>query len=72
MKHLFYVAYVLFYTGAVFVAGMFVGQMMERAWAARERAARATAPNKGFPEAPAQGSAAIPMSEHKVAVSGKR
>jgi hypothetical protein len=35
MKHIFYVIYVLFYTGAVFITGLFVGQMLERSWAAR-------------------------------------
>ena len=36
MKHLFYAFYVSFYAGAMFVAGLFVGQFMERRWAARE------------------------------------
>jgi hypothetical protein len=35
MKHVFYVIYVLFYTGAVFITGLFVGQMLERTWEAR-------------------------------------
>jgi hypothetical protein len=35
MKHVFYVIYVLFYTGAVFITGLFVGQMLERSWEAR-------------------------------------
>lgn len=35
MKHVFYVIYVLFYTGAVFVTGLFIGQMLERSWEAR-------------------------------------
>jgi len=43
MKHLFYVLYVLIYTGAVFVCGMFVGQLFERSWAKREQEARAKA-----------------------------
>jgi hypothetical protein len=74
MKHVFYVVYILFYTGAVFVAGMFVGQMLERAWAARERAAKSSSPAAGgvLSETPAQPQAGIPMAEHKVAVSGKR
>jgi len=38
VKHLYYVFYVLFYAGAMFVAGLFFGQFMERRWAARERA----------------------------------
>lgn len=39
VKHVFYVIYVLFYTGAVFVTGLFVGQLLERSWAARRREA---------------------------------
>lgn len=35
MKHVFYVIYVLFYTGAVFITGLFVGQLLERSWEAR-------------------------------------
>jgi hypothetical protein len=71
MKHIFYVVYILFYTGAVFVAGMFVGQMLERAWAARERAAR-SASGGLLSEASAQSQAGISMTEHKVSVSSKR
>jgi NADH:ubiquinone oxidoreductase subunit 6 (subunit J) len=41
MKHVFYVIYVLFYTGAVFVTGLFVGQLLERSWAARRGSAQA-------------------------------
>ncbi|MFZ5861997.1 MAG: hypothetical protein ACOYXR_04005 [Nitrospirota bacterium] len=37
MKHLFYAFYVSFYAGAMFVAGLFVGQFMERRWAVKER-----------------------------------
>ncbi|MCI0527614.1 MAG: hypothetical protein L0Y56_09250 [Nitrospira sp.] len=70
MKHVFYVVYILFYTGAVFVAGMFVGQMLERAWAARERAANSSSPL--LSETSAQPQPSIPMAEHKVAVTGKR
>jgi hypothetical protein len=70
MKHIFYVVYILFYTGAVFVAGMFVGQLLERAWASREKTARST--SNRFSEAPGQSKAGIPVSEQKVAVSSKR
>jgi hypothetical protein len=70
MKHVFYVAYILFYTGAVFVAGMFVGQMLERVWAGRERTAQS--PSNGFSEVSAQSHSALPIGEQKVAVSGKR
>ena len=74
MKHVFYVVYILFYTGAVFVAGMFVGQILERAWAAREKTARSTssASDGLLSETPVQPQSGIPMTEHKVAVSGKR
>lgn len=37
MKHFFYAVYVLFYTGAVFLGGMFVGQFLERARRAARR-----------------------------------
>lgn len=43
MKHVFYVIYVLFYTGAVFVTGLFVGQLLERSWTVRRGASSATA-----------------------------
>ncbi len=43
MKHLFYAFYVSFYAGAMFVAGLFVGQLMERRWAAREETEAAEA-----------------------------
>jgi hypothetical protein len=39
VKHLFYAFYVSFYAGAMFVAGLFFGQFMERRWAAKEREA---------------------------------
>jgi hypothetical protein len=39
MRHFFYAVYVLFYTGAVFMGGMFVGQLLERARIAREQSA---------------------------------
>ena len=70
MKHIFYVIYILFYTGAVFVAGMFVGQMLERVWAARERAAQSALDRS--PGAPVESQSSIPIGEHNVVVSGKR
>jgi len=39
MKHVFYVIYVLFYTGAVFITGLFIGQLLERSWEARRGSA---------------------------------
>jgi len=44
VKHLFYAFYVSFYAGAMFVAGLFFGQFMERRWAARETADAAAGP----------------------------
>ncbi len=43
MKHLFYAFYVSFYAGAMFVAGLFAGQVMERRWAVKEREQAAAA-----------------------------
>jgi len=47
VKHLFYAFYVSFYAGAMFVAGLFFGQFMERRWANRERAEAETASKSG-------------------------
>ena len=71
MKHVFYVIYILFYTGAVFAAGMYLGQMLERIWAARERESRAasSSSNEALRVQPNTG---IPISDHEVAMSGKR
>jgi hypothetical protein len=46
MKHLFYIFYVLTYSGAVFAGGLFVGQLLARSWWRRDERARleATAP----------------------------
>lgn len=43
MKHFFYAVYVLFYTGAVFMAGIFIGQMLYRARISRRKKAEAVA-----------------------------
>ena len=40
MKHLFYLIYVLSFSGAVFVTGVFMGQFLERYWSAREQRAK--------------------------------
>jgi hypothetical protein len=62
MKHFFYAVYVLFYTGAVFMAGMFVGQFLERARAAREKESESAGdPRPG-----------MPLADRKVAVMRKR
>ncbi len=36
VKHFFYAVYVLFYTGAVFMAGIFIGQMLYRSRTSRK------------------------------------
>jgi hypothetical protein len=43
MKHFFYAVYVLFYTGAVFMAGVFIGQMLYRSRVTRQRRSGMTA-----------------------------
>ena len=43
MKHIIYLIYVLSYSGAVFISGMFMGQWLERAWSRREQRARVQA-----------------------------
>lgn len=50
MKHLFYAFYVSFYAAAMFVAGLFFGQFMERRWTARERAESAVEEPHASPE----------------------
>ena len=40
MKHLFYLIYVLSFSGAVFVTGVFMGQFLERYWSTREQKAK--------------------------------
>ena len=40
MKHVFYAIYVLAFSGAVFMTGVFVGQFLERVWSVREEKAR--------------------------------
>ena len=66
MRHFFYAVYVLFYTGAVFMAGMFVGQMIEKARVAREKASLSAAP-----ESSRGSKAVVSISHRKVSVTGK-
>ena len=66
MRHFFYAVYVLFYTGAVFMAGMFVGQMIEKARVARVKASLPVAP-----ESPRGPKAVVNISHRKVSVTGK-
>lgn len=63
MKHLFYAFYVSFYAGAMFVAGLFVGQLMERRWAAREETEAAEAARSGAADP-------LALDEAPVALSG--
>lgn len=63
MKHLFYAFYVSFYAGAMFVAGLFFGQFMERRWALKEREAAAE------PERPAAEEMRVLDREAPVALS---
>lgn len=63
MKHLFYAFYVSFYAAAMFVAGLFFGQFMERRWAARERAEAAKAAQPIVEDA-------LVLDEAPVALSG--
>jgi uncharacterized membrane protein len=61
MKHFFYAVYVLFYTGAVFLGGMFVGQFLERARRAARRKQMVSQPG-----------ASGGLRDRKVAVMRKR
>ena len=63
MKHLFYAFYVSFYAGAMFVAGLFVGQFMERRWAVSDEAEAAEA-------ARSVAAAPLALDEAPVALSG--
>jgi hypothetical protein len=66
MRHFFYAVYVFFYTGAVFMAGMFVGQMIEKARIARDRASLSAAS-----ENPRSSKAVVNISHRKASVTGK-
>ena len=66
MKHFFYAVYILFYTGAVFMAGMFIGQMIEKARIAREKALSSAAS-----ESSRGSKAVVNISHRKVSVTGK-
>jgi hypothetical protein len=66
MKHFFYAVYVLFYTGAVFLGGMFVGQFLERARKAAIRRREAAAGGVSA------GASAVGMRDRKVTVMRKR
>lgn len=66
MKHFFYAVYVLFYTGAVFMAGMFVGQMIEKARIAREKASLSA-----VSESPRGSKTVVNINHRKVSATGK-
>jgi hypothetical protein len=66
MKHFFYALYVLFYTGAVFMAGMFIGQMLERGRIARKKASLSAAS-----ESLRRSGAVVNISQRKASATGK-
>ena len=67
VKHFFYAVYVLFYTGAVFMAGIFVGQMLYRSRVSRQKRAETMAWSSH------EGSnGEVGMADPKVAVTGRR
>lgn len=67
MKHLFYAFYVSFYAGAMFVAGLFFGQFMERRWALKEREGAAKAERRDVDEVLVlDRKAPVPLSNHSI------
>ena len=66
MKHFFYAVYVLFYTGAVFLGGMFIGQFLERTRKARQKKSAA------HPEASRGLKQGAAFGDRKIAVMRKR
>lgn len=67
MKHFFYAVYVLFYTGAVFMAGIFIGQMLYRSQVSRKKRSDMTA----WPSDTGS-NGQVGIGEPKVAVTGRR
>lgn len=67
MKHFFYAVYILFYTGAVFMSGIFIGQMLYRSRVSRQKQSEMTAWPTGTGS-----NGAIKMGEPKIAATGKR
>ncbi|MBI3811616.1 MAG: hypothetical protein HY283_05355 [Nitrospirae bacterium] len=67
MKHFFYAVYVLFYTGAVFMAGIFIGQMLYRSQVSRKKRSEMAA----WPS-DAGSNGQVGIGEPKVAVTGRR
>jgi hypothetical protein len=66
MRHFFYAIYVFFYTGAVFMAGMFVGQMMEKARVSRMKTSLSAAS-----ESMRGPKTVVSISHRKVSITGK-
>ena len=66
MKHFFYAVYVLFYTGALFLAGMFVGQFLERTRMTRRKK------SESAPGADIGHNTAIGTRDRKVTMMRKR
>jgi len=67
MKHFFYAVYVLFYTGAVFMAGVFIGQMLYRSRVSRQRRSETRAWSSDT-----ESNGKVGAGEPKVAVTGRR
>lgn len=67
MKHFFYAVYVLFYTGAVFMAGVFIGQMLYRSRISRQKRSGVTAWGTD-----SGSNGQVGIHEPKVAATGRR
>lgn len=67
MKHFFYAVYVLFYTGAVFMAGIFIGQMLYRA-----RITRRKKTEEKTWAAPRATNGEVGLGEPNMAMTGRR
>jgi hypothetical protein len=53
MKHVLYAIYVLSFSGAVFMTGVFIGQFLERFWSVREEKSLEREKNRETQVAPA-------------------
>ncbi|MBI3611169.1 MAG: hypothetical protein HY204_10780 [Nitrospirae bacterium] len=67
MKHFFYAVYILFYTGAVFMAGLFIGQMLYRSRVSRQKQSEMAA----WPSRTGS-NGEVGIGEPKPAVTGRR
>ena len=68
MRHFFYAVYILFYSGAVFMAGMFVGQRLERGKIARGKAPLSAV---AVSESLRDSKAVVNISQRKASAAGK-